>query len=644
MLFEPSVLRGMELPNRVLMAPMEKNLCRADGSLTQRYVDYLVARARGGVALMRIEATYVDPVGKGRPFQCGAHADHVIPAIRHMTGAVHAAGGRVSMELAHCGRQTDSSVSGFQPVAPSPVPCAASGGYLPRELTREEIGDIVERFVLAARRGVAGGLDAIEIHGASGYLLNAFLSPYTNLRTDEYGGSLENRMRFPLEVTTGIRTAIGDEVPLLYRMSGDDFVPGGLTPAESAPFAAELERAGVDLIDVSGGTYESITATQPPMEAEPGGLVDLAGEIKAAVSVPIATAGKLGRLDVAERALRDGNADFVTIGRGLHADPDLLRKTQEGRPDEVRRCIACAECVAFLGQGVPAFCAVNPATIRERELSDVEATTSPRRIVVVGAGPAGLEAARAARLRGHEVAVYERNGHIGGQVPLGGLVEGRADFGEPVRFLERELQRLDVPIVLDTQVDPGLVRELAPDAVVVATGADPLAPEVPGADLPHVVDSVAFLRASADDREVHALGPAVVVGGSWIGCHVADILLRRGHDVVVVERRELLGYDMGIQQGMVLRDRVLRHRRSRVLLSTTVEDIRPRDVGVWTADRDDRARVAADLVVLATPPEASRQLADELDGEVEVRLIGDAAGPRKLADALLEGARAGAAL
>jgi 2,4-dienoyl-CoA reductase-like NADH-dependent reductase (Old Yellow Enzyme family) len=230
----------MRLPNRVMMAPMEKNLCTAEGVMTDRYIDYLVARARGGVGPLRVEATYVDPVGKGRPFLRGAPTDAVIPQLRRMTEAVHAEGAKVSLELAHCGRQTNMRVSGFQPVAPSPVPCALSGGYLPSALTRAEIDTIVDLFVSAAMRGKEAGLDAIEIHGASGYLLNAFISPYTNQWDGEYGGSLTNRMRFPLKVVTAVRGAIGDDMPLLYWMSGHDFVDGGLTENDSVPLAVEL--------------------------------------------------------------------------------------------------------------------------------------------------------------------------------------------------------------------------------------------------------------------------------------------------------------------------------------------------------------------------------------------------------------------
>jgi 2,4-dienoyl-CoA reductase-like NADH-dependent reductase (Old Yellow Enzyme family)/ribulose 1,5-bisphosphate synthetase/thiazole synthase len=648
-LFEPAAIRSLELPNRVLMAPMEKNLCTADGAMTQRYIDYLVARARGGVGLVRVEATYVDPAGKGRPFQCGAHSDHVVPHLRRMTEAVHEAGGRVSLELAHCGRQTSSLVSGAQPVAPSPVPCALSGGFMPRELTVPEIAEIVARFAAAARRGKDGGLDAVEIHGASGYLLNAFMSPYTNLREDEYGGSLENRMRFPLEVVVAIREAIGDEMPLLYRMSGDDRVPDGLTATETAPFAAALERAGVDLVDVSAGTYESITATQPPMEAPPGGLVDLAAAIKAAVSIPISTAGKLGDLEVAEAALRAGKIDFVTIGRGLHADPELLNKARAGRAGEVRRCIACAECVAFLGQDIPAYCAVNPATIREAEFAGVTPPATSRAVAVVGAGPAGLEAARAARLLGHDVVVYERADSIGGQVRYGQLVDGRSDFGEPVRYLQRELERLGVPVHLNTDVDAELIRQSGPDVLIVATGACPTSSATPGADLPDVQDAFDFLAGMSAGRPplvAAADCSAVVVGGSWTGCHVAGLLLEQGYSVTIVESRNTLGYDMGDQQGMVLRERVLGHPQSRVLLGATVEQITSDDVAVWQSEANSTSLIPAVRVVLVTRLEPVRALADAFVGRhsIETHVVGDAAQPRKLSDALLEGARAALAL
>jgi 2,4-dienoyl-CoA reductase-like NADH-dependent reductase (Old Yellow Enzyme family)/thioredoxin reductase len=645
LLFRPGKVGGLELPNRVLMAPMEKNLCTAEGIVTQRYIDYLVARARGGVGLLRCEATYVDPVGKGRPYQLGAHSDAVVPELTRMVDAVHEAGGRMSVELAHCGRQTNAVISGHQPVAPSPVPCELSGGYVPRELTVGEIEAIVERFAEAAARAERAGMDAVEIHGASGYLINAFTSPYTNLREDEYGGSPENRWRFALEVVAAIRATIAADTPLLYRIDAEEFVPGGLTAADTAPLAAALERAGVDLIDVSAGTYESITATQPPMEEEPGSLLEIAATIKAALSIPVATAGKLADLDVAERALREGIVDFITIGRGLHAEPELVRKAQEGRLDEARRCIACAECVAFLGEDLPAYCAINPATAREGEASPAP-VAAPRKVVVVGAGPAGLEAARVARLRGHEVSVFERQDASGGRVRLGMLAAGRAAFGDPIVFLCNELDRLGVPVAYGTEVTGAMAVGLAADVVVVATGGRPHGRSTPAPPAGRVLDGDSYLAmAAAGSREASLAGtadsaPVAVIGGSWTGCHIAALLLEAGRRVILVETRETLGYDMGDQQGMVLRDRVA--DLAEVRLGATLEELSVAEITIWDSADDRRETLEIDGIVVASGLESDSSLRDEIVARVgdaiEVHEIGDCALPRKLADALLDGA------
>jgi 2,4-dienoyl-CoA reductase-like NADH-dependent reductase (Old Yellow Enzyme family)/ribulose 1,5-bisphosphate synthetase/thiazole synthase len=657
-LFAPGRIGSLKLKNRVLMAPMEKNLCTADGVVTQRYIDYLVERARADVALLRVEATYVDPIGKGRPFQLGAHSDHVIPALSRLVAAVHAAGGLISLELAHCGRQTNSIITGRQPVAPSAVPCLASGGYMPRPLTASEIGDIVERFAAAAGRAQAAGVDAIEIHGASGYLINAFTSPYTNLRDDDYGGTTEKRRRFALEVVAAVKRAVGADMPLLYRMSADDFVPGGITTAESGPLAAELERAGVQLVDVSAGTYESILITQPPMESDPGQLLSLAAAIKRHVTIPVATAGKLVHLEVAERALAAGEVDFVTIGRGLHADPELLTKARSGRVDEIRRCIACAECVAFLGQHQPAYCAINPTTIRERVLRPRRAAIR-KRVLVVGGGPAGLEAARAATLRGHSVRLFERSETLGGQARFGALSSGRQDFAEPIHFLERELERLGVRVSRGVDVDAATVEQVSPDVAILATGAAVVTPPVPGRELPHVIDASAYLASEEAARRDHELAgqhdallgaqSVAVVGGDWVGCHVASLLLERGLRVSIIETQDRLAHDMGEQPGAVLRERVVNHPGTAgVYLETTVEKIAPGQISLWHAPAGRAATIAADAVVLGQQRQPNQELAaalaESFGVRVPIRQIGDCVNPRKLQDALLEGATVAASL
>jgi 2,4-dienoyl-CoA reductase-like NADH-dependent reductase (Old Yellow Enzyme family)/thioredoxin reductase len=643
-LFRPGFIADLELRSRVLMAPMEKNMCTSDGVMTQAYIDYLVERAGNEVGLLRVEATYVDPVGKGRPFQVGAQGDHVLPQLERACAAIHAAGGLLSLELAHCGRQSSSNISGFQPVAPSPVPCVASGGWMPRELTVTEIAAIVERFAAAAARIEKAGVDVVEIHGASGYLVNAFLSPYTNLREDEYGGSFENRMRFPLEVVDAIRGAVS--VPVTYRLDAEECVPGGLTTADTAPFAAELERHGIAMIDAATGTYEAILATQPPMEVPPGSLLEVGAAIKAAVDIPVATTGRLGALEVAEEAVANGVVDFVSIARGLHADPELLTKAKEGRMSEARRCIACAECVAFLSEKeTTAYCAINAAAGREAEF-ELRPAAAPRKVLVVGAGPAGMEAARVAALRGHQVSVYERSAAVGGRVRQGALAPGRDDFGESVRFLARELERLEVPVELGAEVTPELVAGQSPDVVIVATGglvADPR--PIPGLELGHVVDAFAFLRLVEDDREAALArgvdAPVAVVGGNWVGCVIASILLDAGRKVDLIEPRAELAYDFSMQPAMPMMDLLATHPHVTVHLGATLESIDDGEVTVWSAKDNARQILAAGQVVVVPALDKNPRLHDELAAagtDAEIHALGDCVSPRKLQDAIFDAA------
>jgi 2,4-dienoyl-CoA reductase (NADPH2) len=393
------------------------------------------------------------------------------------------------------------------------------------------------------------------------------------------------------------------------------------------------------------------------MESEPGRLLSLAAQIKRHVSIPVATAGKLVHLEVAERALTAGEVDFITIGRGLHADPELLTKARSGRFDEVRRCIACAECVAFLGHDQPAYCAVNPATIREQALRPRRAATS-KRVLVVGGGPAGLEAARAAALRGHRVSLFERGDTLGGQVRFGALSPGRQDFGEPVRFLERELSRLGVRVQRSIEVDADIVERVSPDVAIIATGATGVTPPVPGRELSHVLDSSAYLayeEAAARNSELVAHAAFVgaesvaVVGGNWVGCHVASLLLERGLQVSIVETRDTLAYDMGDQPGAVLRERVFTHPGiAGVYLCSTIENITPREVSIWPAPSGGAEPLGADVVVLVQRRQPNQELAAAIaarfGARVDVHQIGDCVTPRKLQDAMLEGAALAAAL
>jgi 2,4-dienoyl-CoA reductase-like NADH-dependent reductase (Old Yellow Enzyme family) len=465
----------------------------------------------------------MDPVGRGHIRQLGIYDDKLIPGLRRLTDAVHAFGAKVASEPMSCGRETSSYITGFQPYGASNVPCKVlAGGEDPRELTVAEIKGLVEGFGEAARRSLEAGFDLIEIHGAHGYIINQFLSPFTNKRTDEYGGSLEKRMRFPLEVVARVREVVGDTVPLAYRMSGDEKIEGGLTIDDMVGFSQELEKTGIDLIDVSAGIYESVVWIAQPMAFPRGCLVELGRRIKEEVSIPVSIVGRINHPELAEEILAAGKADFIAIGRALHADPYWPLKAQEGRVEDIRICPACMSCSDQLGTNLPITCAINPEAGNERDLA-IKPALKKKKVLVVGAGPSGMEAARVADLRGHEVLLCERRDRVGGQLPYASRAHHKKEFEEVIRFLEVQLKKSQVDMRLGTEVTPALVQQIKPDAVIIATGATSALPFTPGVDKSHV-----HLGIDVLDNRVTLKGKTAIIGGGLVGLETALFLLENG--------------------------------------------------------------------------------------------------------------------
>ncbi len=636
-LFEPYQLRGLELKNRLISAPCERNYANVDGSVTQRYIDYVVERAKGGVGLIIVESMYIDPIGRGHIRQLGIYADKLIPGLRRLTDAVHANGAKVASEPMSCGRETSSYITGFQPVAPSNVPCKVlAGGEAPRELTVDEIRGLIDSFGEAARRSMEAGFDLIEIHGAHGYIINQFLSPFSNRRTDEYGGSFEKRMRFPLEVVARVRKVVGENVPLAYRMSGEEKIEGGLTIDDMVGFSQELEKAGIDLIDVSAGIYESVVWIVQPMAFPRGCLVDLGRRIKQKVSIPVSIVGRINHPELAEEILANGKADFIAIGRALHADPCWPLKAQEGRVEDIRICPACMSCSDQLATNVPITCAINLEAGRERELS-IKPALKKKRVLVVGAGPSGMEAARVADLRGHEVILCEKRDRVGGQLHYASRAHHKKEFEEVIRFLEVQLKKSQVDMRLDTEVTRALVQEIMPDVVIVAAGATPVLPFTPGVDKPHVHSAIDVL-----DQRVFLDEKTAIIGGGLVGLETALFLLENEvSPVVIVEPTDKLGGNVGLRTGWFIRNEVTNHPGIDVRMETTVEQIR--DDSIVVQQKGEFEELKVKNVVLAVGMRNNDMLAEELRAEGaigELYVIGDCNIPRTMKEAFEEAALA----
>jgi mycofactocin system FadH/OYE family oxidoreductase 2 len=644
-LFSPVQVGRLTLKNRIYSSGHAEAMAES-GRPGDRLTRYHEAKARGGCALTIFGgSSSVHPSSPAAAWkQIANHDDSIIPAYRALADAVHAHGCLVFTQLTHMGRraQADGEEADVL-LAPSQIPERVHR-EVPHELEAEQIAELVRAFGDAARRCREGGLDGIELSMAHNHLIDQFWSPLFNERTDEYGGSLDNRMRFAMDVLREIRRQVGGDFVVGARISGDEHTPGGLSAADMGTIARRLAASGfVDFLSIIGGgahTHTLQAAVVPNMSFAPGLFVPLAAQIKAVVpEMPILHASRIVDPRHAERIVAAGEVDVVGMTRALIADPDLPRKAREGRFDDIRTCVGANEgCIDRIYQGKAVSCVQNPAAGREDELGEVRPAATVRRVVVVGGGVAGLEAARMAALRGHRVLLLEKAAELGGQVLLAARAPARAEYAGIVRFLTRQIDRLGVEVRLGVEATAELVLAERPDAVVVATGSRPYVPPVPGSDGKHVVTTREVLAGEAK------VGASVVVVDDVAteeGLSVAELLLDQGKRVEICSPLFHVGQDIGATSIAPLYARL--HGKGVVLTPgtelTAIEGstVILRNVFSGALHR----REAVDTIVLALGSRSTDALYRALKGHVALlHAAGDCVAPRGVHAAILDGTRA----
>ena len=630
LLFAPGRIARVELKNRIVQTPMGTGLIDM-GQVTTREVAFQEERARGGVGLIITGAAVVHPTSRfpARIITEAWDPDGV-PALRLRTNAVHRHGAHIFGQLIHLGRESPGGQTDFVPMGPSPIPHERDPG-VPHEMSLADIRMIVDGFGTSAANFKSGGYDGVEIHGAHGYLVSQFLSPESNRRTDAYGGSLERRLRILVEIVEEIRARCGGDYALGVRLSGDDYLPGGLTIDDTRSLADALQQAApVDYISLTTGLrsyYVKDTTFREGFALEMGAL------LKSDLGVPLIVAGRIRHPDFAEQALAAGQTDFVGIGRAQLADPNWVSKAQEGRTEEIRPCIGivqdCRRPEGIIG------CTIHARTGREEEWGPVKRASIKRRVVVAGGGPGGLEAARVAAESGHGVVVYERTDAIGGQLRIAAAGPTRGELLDFVDYLERELGRLGVEIRTETEATRDTVLADAPDLVVCAAGATPEAPDFPVSGGARVANVWELL--GGDVAEIPARAVVVDDGtGFWHGVSAVEYLAERGAAVELLTPARGVGLAIPHESIGNVSGRLASHGvRVRVLAKVTgVDGTR---VSFAEGFAGEPAEATADLVVVRTRMRANDGLIRELEGAgPALATIGDASAPRRLNHAVLD--------
>lgn len=623
-LFSPITIGTLTLKNRLVTTAMESCYCDDEGMITQRYIDYVAARAKGGWGMQTTELTSVSKNGRAFYRCCELWDDKFIPGHKRMVDAVHANGGRICIQLAHSGRQTGFAVTGVQNVAPSALACPVRANTpedKPRELSIDEIHEIIGDFAKTALRAKQAGYDAIELHGAHGYLIQQFFSPFSNKRTDCYGGSLRNRARFALEVVASVRAVVGNDFPLIFRLSTSELMGGArLEIGDTRALAIMLEDAGVNAINASVGSHSTTGYTPNVPAAVPHGYnLDFTEEIKKVVSIPVFGNGRINDPYMAEAVLRSGKADVIAMGRASLTDPEFPNKVRAGRIDEIVSCVGCSQgCTGNIKRGsTPIECLVNPILGHEGEYT-FEPAVELKRVAVVGGGIAGCAAAIAARRRGHAVELFEKGDRLGGQFRLAAIPPTKQELTTLIVWQENELKRLGIPVRYNTEFTEETARAEKYDAVILSTGATPIIPRIEGVNLPQVMTAAEVLGFTKDPGHRVA-----VVGGGQVGAETAAFLANQNRDVVVLEMRDKIPAEGEPGPAYYLRKDLDEHHVE-LIAQATVKKISADQI-LYEKDGQERTVTGLDNIVLAIGSRSYNPLKSKLQEIVaKVVVAGDA--------------------
>ncbi|WP_128895019.1 oxidoreductase [Longirhabdus pacifica] len=656
--FQPMTLAGMTIPNRIIMGSMHVALEALDDGVN-RLAQFYAERAKGGVGLIITGGIGVCPEGGAGGHYVNAYKEEHIEPLSAITEAVHRENGKIAMQLFHTGRYAYSMMTGHPNVAPSALQ-APINPDVPKALTAEEVEQTIGYFANSAKLAKKAGFDAVEIMGSEGYLINQFLSPVTNIRTDEWGGSFEKRARFGVEVAKAVREAVGDDFPVIFRMSGLDLIPDSTTMEETVQFAKMLEEVEVDALNIGIGWHESKVPTIY-MSVPRASYVWVAKKIKDAVNVPVIASNRINDVRLADKILSDQQCDLVSMARPLLADAHIVNKSKEEQYDDVNTCIACNQaCLDHVFQGIPASCLVNPMVGREVEW-EIQPVNEKKKVAVIGGGPAGMEAARVLGERGHNVVLFEKNKEIGGQLLYAVQVPGKQEFNETLRYYTTQFEKYEVDVRLGCEVNEQMLLDEGFDDVVLATGVVPRVPQIPGIDLPHVTmySSVFEGRAMVGEK-------VAIIGGGGIACDISHFLLQNesfssqtgqylmhygivdnaaavayqhsGRQITLLRRGDKFGEGLGkTTRWAVLSDL----KREGVNMIGGIEYDRIVPEGIIVSKDGQQQLIEADTVIVAAGSTSDNRLQNKLEGRIPVHVIGGAkkAGQLDAKRAIYEGAK-----